>query len=371
MNTKANYLSSCLLIVLVLLFSCQEEQSDNILNQLKDNGKINIFSLTIVTTAPVNDTALQNIRVLSAFTNTGCKALADAGILRLGSNIYYPYNTIADMKIDKSILNDEEAITRSVQEQVAGYFANTKPKDYDSLITSNPPYFNERDLLLNHLSKTVADSIFFFSPSAAGGAVVQVGSRVYQVYNDPAALRAAISNLVCKGQGTISVFYNPPASLQSIDEALAATPVPPPAKGTPAGDTCIGTSRFQRVHDGFGAYMAGRLIEANSPSCGGIVPPQPGVEAPKERPTPPKETRTIPAKPTPATAKPAEPTRRPEVAKAPPPVDNRCARKSDPECEKDEAGNYTGRRVQYCYNSAGKTIRTIVLSKCDADCRCL
>ncbi|MEJ7675684.1 MAG: hypothetical protein WKF59_23995 [Chitinophagaceae bacterium] len=49
---------------------------------------------------------------------------------------------------------------------------------------------------------------------------------------------------------------------------------------------------------------------------------------------------------------------------------NGCASKSEPICEKDNTGNYTGRRVQFCYNINGNIIRTIVVSKCDSDCRC-
>lgn len=100
-----------------------------------------------------------------------------------------------------------------------------------------------------------------------------------------------------------------------------------PAAGTAAtGFMCEGGSRYARVNDGKGGFSRGALIEANSKQCAVATP-------------------SIP--------------------------DNVCAEKSDAICEKDTTGNYTGRRVQYCYNKSGRIIRTIVISKCDEDCRCL
>jgi hypothetical protein len=107
-----------------------------------------------------------------------------------------------------------------------------------------------------------------------------------------------------------------------------------PARGTPvAGFICYQGSKYAKVHDGKGGFMRGALVESNSSACQAAA-------VPEKQPVPPK-------------------------------ADNQCVRKSEPMCEQDSNGNYTGRSVQLCYNSSGRVIRTIVIKKCDADCRCI
>ncbi|MEO6915314.1 MAG: hypothetical protein ABI151_06320, partial [Chitinophagaceae bacterium] len=166
-----------------------------------------------------------------------------------------------------------------------------------------------------------------------------------------------------------------------------------------AGDSCWNGSKYQKMHDGKGGYVLGNMIDKNSRSCGFkpavAVAPAPVASPVKTPVIPPiKKGVTLPAIKKPATTSPvvtsipkAVPTRPSASTKTrstaeelpdsgiPPPstaaTDKRCVKTSEASCEQDAAGNYTGRRVQYCYNAAGKIVRTIVLAKCDSDCRCL
>jgi hypothetical protein len=169
-------------------------------------------------------------------------------------------------------------------------------------------------------------------------------------------------------------------------------------RGLYAGDTCVNGSRYQKLHDGQRGFQVGKLVERNSKSCGVAVPER----ATAERATT-ERTRSGPAPAERATAERRTPERgtsasgylcykgskygkvhdgRGGFMRGPLleqnsedcPVDapdNRCVRRSTPLCEQDGGGNYTGRRVQYCYNSKGDIVQTIVIERCDSDCRCI
>lgn len=377
-----------LLSMVLLCYSCHDSNDDNIFSQLKENGKINTFSLTLIVSDKLSDSSLSSIKDLCVFSNDNCKTLPDAGILRLGSNMYYPYNSVSELRIPESIANNEEAITKTVEEQVNVYFSTTKPKDYDSLLASNHADWDERTLAINYINKIPTDSVLFFSdlPDAPS---IQIGNKTFTVYTRTADLRKKIDDLICRGYGSINVFLNPPATLAVSGSTVSKTY---PAKGTVAGDTCIGFSKFEKVHDGFGSFMAGKLLEANSTECGGGAPEKVVTEPrlSKEKATT-VEKPAVKAKETlkenapvvkEKTAPVERPTARPRINETESETDviktnagekgnNRCVRRSDPTCETDGSGNYTGRRVQYCYNNKGNIIQTIVLKKCDSDCRCL
>ncbi len=149
-----------------------------------------------------------------------------------------------------------------------------------------------------------------------------------------------------------------------------------------AGDTCIGSSRYQKLYNGRGGFMLGKLTERDSKSCGFTYPAAGTVAAGYLCYQSSKYAKLNDGKggftrgvlieanskqcgfTAPATTTPAPVT-------APAADEEASARRSDAICEKDSAGNYTGRRVQYYYNRSGKIIRTVIVSKCDSDCRCL
>ena len=146
-----------------------------------------------------------------------------------------------------------------------------------------------------------------------------------------------------------------------------------------AGDTCVNGSKYQKLHNGKGGFSIGRLTERNSKDCGFIYPAA-GTAASgylcdkgsKYAKVNDGKGGIVRGALIEANSKQCAVTA-PVVAAPVTAVESNStsANKSEAICEKDNAGNYTGRRVQYYYNRSGKVIRTVVVSKCDSDCRCL
>lgn len=514
--------------LLFFLFSCQDSSQgeDESIRRLEANskllevnGKITTFPLTIVIADQLAGEGFpQEIQDLCGLSTDACKTLPIGGILRLGPNNYYTYNCIADLKLPTAIEKNEAAITETTNEQVKAYLSTAKLKDYDSLLTPNHEDWNLRDLSLTYINNT-ADSIFFFSQIPMGPSGLQVGTKRYKVYNDINELKKRINELICTSHPTISVFYN----LLSFPTAGPTAPgakVPEPAtpsatytaKGIVAGDTCIGYTKFeklhdgkggftlgnvketnstscgfvfpkgragdtcvsgskyQKMHDGRGGFSVGALVERNSKACGFVFPTGPagdtclsgskyqkmhdgrggfsvgallernskacgfvfptgragdtcvsgskyqkmhdgrggfrvgrllernssgcGFVAPApvaSKPVATRPTVTYPAKGTPAAgftcyrgskyakvnngrggfSRGALVEKNSSDCGVKAPADNQCVRRSEPMCEKDSDGNYTGRRIRNCYNKSGEVINVIVISKCDSDCRCI
>lgn len=434
MKKNQSYFYAFLTIsLLTLLLSCNERDSeDNIYKQLEEKAKINTFPLTIVVAEELSGTVFPtDIQTLSAFSKQQCKTLPIAGIYRLGIDLFYTYNSISELKIPSSIAKDEVTVISLVEQQVADYLSKKQLKDYDSLLTPNQPDWDVKALFLNHINKTSPDSNFFFSNTPNTPSVITVGNRTYNVYNNSNELRKKIDELICKGQVAVKVYYNPP-SLDTSGGKISK--INWPEKGALAGDTCMGYAKYEKLHDGKGGFKVGNFIDSNSVSCGYVFPtglagdtcitsskyqklhdgkggfrignliehkskdcgyvfPLKGtptgefitdkeskyekvhdgkggfmrgklVEAKPVEPV--KKVEIKPVKP--KTSEPVKPkSKEPRVIRS----DNRCSRKSEPLCEQDNGGNYTGRRVQYCYNRSGRIIQTIVLAKCDSECRCL
>lgn len=473
---------------------------ENNIRILEDGGKIKTFPITIIIADKLSGNVLPyNMQRLCALSKYSCKTLPIAGILRLGFNTYYEYNCISSLEIPEKIEYNETDVTDTIEKQVNKYLSTTKLESYDSLLPPNHSDWNLQTLSLEYIGNS-ADSIFFFSESANSGSL-RLGDKSYLVYNNVIELRRKIDEIICRGQKSISVFYTPPP----FDSSQATfTKSKWPSKGTSAGDTCIGYSKYEKLHNGSGGFITGSLIEQQSQSCGfkfpsglagdtcikgskyqklhngrggfimgnliernskdcGFVYPAGlagdtcisgsryqklhngkggfTVGSIKERnsrscgfiyPTGVAGDTCIsgskyqklhngrggfiagrlmernskscgfayPAAGTAAAgyicnqgskyakmndgrggfvrgalieansrqcALTAPAVQVPAAAGS----DEASARKSDAICEKDNSGNYTGRRVQYYYNRSGKVIRTVVISKCDGDCRCL
>ena len=326
--------------------------------QLEINGRINTFPLCVVISDNLSGSDFPaDMKVLCGFSKSACKTLPDAGILRSGADVYYKYNCFDDLQLPSE--QDEAGITRAVEQQSGTYFAKTTLKSYDSLQMPNQPDWNVQDFPSVYIGNT-SDSVFFYSNQPAPQATIQVKDRAYPVYTNAAELRAQIDKLICKGYTKVAVFYN---------AMPGAAPEPKPAslfavRGTRAGDSCVETARYEKLHDGSGGFLLGKLLKTNSTSCGfensSLAT---AAEPPVQKPA---ETRARPA------GKPFEPALGEEFDNpvAPAKKDNQCFRTGEPVCEQDDSKNYTGRRVQYCYNRTGQVVRTIVVSKCEADCRC-
>ena len=468
MKKNQFYLYLLLPLSLLILNGCQDSSQgeDETIRRLEANskllevnGKVATFPLTIVIADQLNgETFPQEIQNLCALSTDACKTLPIAGILRLGPNNYYTYNCIADLKLPTAIEKNEGAITETTNEQVNAYLSTAKLTNYDSLLSPNHEEWNLRELSQTYINNT-ADSIFFYSQIPLGQSGIQVGAKRYKVYTDIAELRKRINELICTSHPTISVFYNflsfptagatTPGSATPESTSPGSTNSPPvvtpaptfPAKGLAAGDTCVGQSKYEKLHNGQGGFILGTLKEANSTACGfvfptgragdtcvsgskfqkmhdgrggfrvgtllernstacGYTPPvvkTPPVKAPVVKTPDPKPpvasppVSTSPAKGTPASGftcyngskyakvhngrggfsrgELVEQNSSDCIVKAP--VDNQCVRRSEPTCEQDAGGNYTGRRIQNCFNRSGKVVKVIVLSKCDSDCRCI
>lgn len=504
MKKNRFYLFALLSLSLLLFFSCQDSSQgeDESIRRLEANskllevnGKIMTFPLTIVISDQLTGEGFPaEIQSLCALSTDVCKTLPIAGILRLGPNNYYTYNSIADLKLPAAIEKNESAITETTNEQVNAYLSSAKLKNYDSLLTPNHDEWNLRELSLTYINNT-ADSIFFFSQIPLSQAGIQVGTKRYKVYSDIADLKKRINELICTSHPTISVFYNflsfpsagstTPGAITPGVTAPGVTPpsvtvTPPalPARGTVAGDSCVGHTKYEKLHNGKGGYMLGTLLEKNSTACGFVFPTGRAADTcisyskyqkfhdgkggfrlgalvetnsrdcgfvfPTGRAgdtcvsgskyqkmhngrggfrvgsliqrnstdcgfTPPVVTPPVVKPPVvtppvvnrPAVSYPAKGTaaqgftcyRGSKYAKVhdgkggfsrgelveensddctvKAAVDNQCVRRSEPTCEQDIGGNYTGRRIQNCYNKGGQIIKVIVLSKCESDCRCI
>lgn len=492
-------------VVFLLFFAgCEDAPQDDVYTLLEQKAKIKTFPLTVVLTDLLQGEAFpDDLKTICGYSSAVCKTLPNSGILRLGPDQYYSYNSIASLDVSAANTEDEQSLSKAVQTQVNGYFGKTKLKDYDSLRAPNKPEYNTR-MLSSQYVLTNKDSIYFFSANPADPSSVYIGSRTFTVYKDAVELRRMIDEAVCKRPFSISIFYSPglitpatPATGMYAGDTCVGTSrfeklndgkgnlfvgklleknskkcgfsFPTGVAGDTcigksryqrlhngrggftawqlleknsskcgfsfptgsAGDTCVGTSKFQKMHDGRGGFLLGNLIEKNSRACGYVAPKVPVATKPVAPPpqattvvkkpvAPLPQAATVVAKPATsvvrsgnqqtvakptvptATTKPATPANQQTVVKptvpattksasqttpavapkpttravsddtppAPVSTDKRCARTSEPTCEQDERGNYTGRRVQYCYNSSGKIVRTIVLAKCDKDCRC-
>lgn len=463
---------SCIFVSLIfssvlLLTSCNDTKQDSIFQRLDIEAQINTFPLTIVFTDRMTGNSFPpEIQQLCALSKYKCKSLPMAGLLRLGPDQYYPYNNISLLQLPGTVKNNEAAITELVDQQVTAYLSTATLRNYDSLRSANNPGWNIKSMSSVYINKT-ADSIFFFSNSANAGSAIELDGIRYPVYNDAHTLRNKINEVVCKGHGTVSVFFNP-----SFDGSSSTTPASPsasrwPARGITAGDTCLGHTKYVKLHDGKGGFITGKLVEANSVDCGftfpagiagdtcvgnskyrkmhngkggysigtlmeqnsrscGFTPPAAKSTSPPAKITPPAKVTPPAIKVTPPPAKSTAPVVKstsppvkivtPPLKSIPPPPEkgtpatgtitykglkyerlndgkggymrgkeieikskvfnqvysnNKCVKTSEPLCEKDSNGNYTGRRVQYCYNAFGLIIRTIVIAKCDSDCRCL
>ena len=377
--TLRSLFACCLLLSLTILSnSCSDPETDsdkNVYDNLELNGKISTFPLCVVLSDKLSGNDFPaDLKELCSFSKRTCKTLPIAGILRSGADIYYTYNCFADLKIPASTSKDEAGITREVEKQVSTYYSNTKLNEYDSLLTPNQPEWSIKTLPAMYINNT-SDSVFFYSNQPGSPATIEIGNRSYPVYTNVAELREEIDKLVCKRYEKVAVFYNPVFS-----DSATTKPIKPlfAARGKRAGDTCVQLTKWEKLHDGTGGYILGRLLESNSKDCGfaPASPPAPvAVVRKPEQPAQAAQIQTNPVrrKPEPATvlAEPPAPasmdgTPRNEKNR----VDVQCVRRSEPICEQDENKNFTGRRVQYCYNQEGKIIRTIVVSKCEADCRC-
>ncbi|MBE7171766.1 MAG: hypothetical protein INR73_14350 [Williamsia sp.] len=359
---------------MLVLAGCsnQEQEADtDIYNNLELNGKINTFPLCVVLSDKLDGNDFPaDLKELCSFSKTTCKTLPIAGILRSGADIYYTYNCFADLKIPAGTGKDEAGITQAVEKQVADYYSTTKLKEYDSLLTPNLPDWNIRNLPAMYISNT-SDSVFFYSNQPGHPSSIQVGYRTYPVYTSVADLRKDIDALICKRYEKVAVFYNP------VFMDSANRPLKPlfAARGKTAGDSCLGSARWEKLHDGTGGFMLGRLLEKDSKGCGFVAPPPAPSIATRKPDNNPDQAAQIPTSPVRKKPEPAAPV----ASSADPAFDGRadnartdyqCFRRSEPVCEQDDNKNFTGRRVQYCYNRAGQVVRTIVISKCEADCRC-
>lgn len=373
----------CLFVLFVTMIAgCSNSDRDSdkdIYDNLELNGKISTFPLCVVLSDKLNGNEFPaDLKELCSFSKERCKTLPIAGILRSGADIYYTYNCFADLRIPSSAEKDEAGITQAVEKQVAAYYSTTKLDGYDSLLTPNQPDWSIKTLPATYINNT-SDSVFFYSNQPGYPSTIQVGYRVYPVYNNVAALRKDIDNLICKRYEKVAVFYNP------VFTDSANRPLKPlfAAKGNRAGDSCVQYAKWEKLHDGAGGYMLGKLLENNSKDCGFVVAPPPAPIATGKVETKPAQTaqiQTNPIRKQPAAQAVTQPVTPPQPAPrtnsnttAPTEnvrTDNQCARRSEPVCEQDENKNFTGRRVQYCYNRAGQIIRTIVISRCEADCRC-
>ena len=369
-----------LALLLTFLAGCstQEEDPDkNIYDNLELNGKINTFPLCVVLSDKLSGTDFPaDLKELCSFSKATCKTLPIAGILRSGADIYYTYNCFADLKIPASTGKDEAGITQAVEKQVSTYFSNTRLNEYDSLLTPNQPEWSIKTLPAMYINNT-SDSVFFYSNQPGAPATIEVGYRSYPVYTNVAGLREEIDKLICKRYEKVAVFYNP------VFSDSAKKPVKPlfAVRGKRAGDTCVQSAKWEKLHDGTGGYILGKLLEKDSKDCGFVTPPPPQAPVVITKPVQPAQAAQIQTNP--VRRKPEPTTMLSEVPAAPPAsradnvrsgeklrTDNQCVRRSEPVCEQDENKNFTGRRVQYCYNQEGKIIRTIVISKCESDCRC-
>ncbi len=341
-----------------LLLNCNEPKKDNIFQQLEAKGKINTFSLKVIVSEKLSGTALpKDLQSLFTLSKNDCKTLPDVSILRLGQNIFYSYNSFSQLDIPYSIENDEAAITKMADQQVVTYLSERPPQYYDSLLIPNDPNWDIKALALSYINNT-KDSIFFLTTIPHASAIIETRNKIYNVYNNTNQLRKIIDQLICKGQGSVSVFYNSSALFNVASNRVYKTVSQ--KKGTPAGDTCISHSKYEKLHNGNGGFIVGRLIEANSSECEtnsltNSVIKENGITH-LQNITPKIQTSNN------------------DLIKEKPKVTNNnnngCASKSEPICEKDNTGNYTGRRVQFCYNINGNVIKTVVVSKCDSDCRC-
>ena len=374
-SSSGTYLLFISILFLCVFVSCSNPEADSdkdVYNNLELNGKINTFPLCVVLSDRLDGNEFPaDLKELCSFSKEGCKTLPIAGILRSGADIYYTYNCFADLKIPAANNKDEAVITRAVEKQVADYYSTTTLKEYDSLLTPNQPDWSVKAMPAMYISNT-SDSVFFYSNQPGFPSTIEIGYRTYPVYTNIAELRKDIDNLICKRYEKVAVFYNP------VLTDSAFKPVTPrfAAKGKRAGDTCIQYEKWEKLHNGTGGYLLGRLLEKNSQGCGFAPPPPPVASTIKEdKPAQPVQTTNIRQKPaltTPpaASSSPVTAPRTDNTAASNPRTDNQCARRSEPVCEQDENKNFTGRRVQYCYNREGQVIRTIVISKCEADCRC-
>ncbi len=342
----------------LLLLNCNEPKKDNIFTQLEVRGKINTFSLKVIVSEKFSGTALpKDLQSLFTLSRNDCKTLPEVSILRLGQNIFYSYNSFSQLELPILIENDEATITKMVDQQVINYLSERMPQSYDSLLIPNDPGWDIKLLALSYINNT-KDSVFFLSTLAGSPAIIEAGNKSYHVYNNTNELRKLIDKLICKGQVSVSVFYNSSTLFNIVPNTISK--FEKQSKGVPAGDTCIGNSKYQKLYDGNNSFVVGRLIEANSPDCKQNVSISSII---KEREI--RTSRHITSS--------AQQGNNNNLIKEKPNAGNnssRCASKSEPLCEKDNIGNYTGRRVQFCYNINGDIIRTLVVSKCDSDCRC-
>ena len=326
------------LLFITIISSCSQPDKDagmDVYNNLELNGRISTFPLNIILSDKLSGTDFPaDLKELCGFSKETCKTLPIAGILRSGSDIYYTYNCFADLKIPEPANKNEAGITEAVEKQVDAYFANTKPAAYDSLLTPNLPDWNIQNFARMYVGNT-ADSVFFYSNEPDFPSTIMVGNRTFPVYKEVARLRKEIDNIICRGYEKIAVFYNPvsgsttPAPTETTTVSVTAAPETASAKTTSASETA------------------------------------------------PAKTLPTPTLPTPEARKPVNSVREQandeglSISTPPPPrTDNPSARRGEPVCEQDEHKNYTGRRVQYIYNKQGDIVRTIVISKCEADCRC-
>ena len=449
----------------ILLTGCNDTKQDSIFQRLDLEAQINTFPLTIVFTDRLTGNSFPpEIQQLCGLCKYKCKSLPMAGLLRLGPDQYYPYNNISLLQLPGTVKNNETAITDLVDQQVTAYLSTATLRNFDSLRSVNNPDWNIKSMASVYINKT-ADSIFFFSSNSDAGSAIELDGIQYPVFNDAHALRNKINEVVCKGHGTVSVFFNPSFYGSSITTASTSKW---PARGVAAGDTCLNHAKYVKLHDGKGGFITGKLIEANSVDCGftyptgiagdtcvgsskyhkmhngkggfavgtlierdsrscGFTPPPAKVITPAIKSIPPPAAKvTPPVKSTSPQVKttlppvkntpPAAKVTPPQVKSIPPAPEkgtlatgsitykglkyerlndgkggymrgkemeikskvfnqvysnSKCVKTSEPLCEKDSNGNYTGRRVQYCYNAFGLIIRTIVIAKCDSGCRCL
>lgn len=259
--------------LIAILTGCSDDNRDNkeivrILENniriLEDGGKIKTFPITIIIADKLSGNVLPyNMQRLCALSKYSCKTLPIAGILRLGFNTYYEYNCISSLEIPDKIKYNETDVTDTIERQVNKYLSTTKLETYDSLLPPNHSDWNLQTLSLEYIGNS-ADSIFFFSESANSGSL-RLGDKSYLVYNNVIELRRKIDEIICRGQKSISVFYTPPP----FDSSQATfTKSKWPSKATSAGDTCIGYSKYEKLHNGSGGFITGSLIEQQSQSCG-------------------------------------------------------------------------------------------------------
>lgn len=244
-----------------------EEENQDIPQQLERSAKIISFPMTIITADKLSGAAFPpDIKALNMLTKDSCKTLPIGGILRLGNGIYHNYNCISQLSISEAIAKDPSAITEMVDRKVTNYLATTNLRDFEALISPNQPDWDIKTLTANYI-KTSTDSIFFFTASAQPNSFIEAANRSFPVYNNADRLRKQINQIVCEGRGNISVFYNFGRSSQ---DAMPITVIIP-KKNTVAGDTCILSSRYEKLNDGHGGTFKGRLLEENSVACGFVA----------------------------------------------------------------------------------------------------